>query len=464
MDYRLEQLRFELREDPSSRIFFKLGEHLRRAGELDEAVEVLRKGLEQHPRYVAAWVSLGRAQLAAGDADGAQASLERALQLDPENAVAARAMGEAAIVNAAWVTAVKALKRARGLTPQDETLDERITFVEARLAELGLLETPMPTNRQQPPTVVEDDAEGTAVDEPFTMRLGGDTGQWNEADDVFPAGSVETPLPEEPRTAGDDDGSAPASEYAIEEPSEFPPPPPLTEDDVASMVDAGDGPAQAEPAVTVHEEELPPPDEAPAEETAVEDVSEAPEPEPFLELEPETETAAAQPFIVVPEPEPEPVFDAAPEVEPEPVPEPQFEVEPEPEPTFDAAPEVDVPVEPVVTSAPEPEPLPEAWPDPDAEPDVDLERGADGLPLPTMTLARLAIDQGDLDLAERTLRGVLERQPGHAEAAELLETVIAGPPAEGASAPPPKSTDDAKAETLRRWLDAVRLASERLKT
>ena len=84
MDYRLEQLRFELREDPSSRIFFKLGEHLRREGELDEAIEVLRTGLKEHDRYVAAWVSLGRAQLDNGDAEGARQSLERSLQLDPE--------------------------------------------------------------------------------------------------------------------------------------------------------------------------------------------------------------------------------------------------------------------------------------------------------------------------------------------------------------------------------------------
>jgi len=83
MDYRLEQLRFELREDPSSRIFFKLGEHLRREGELDEAIEVLRTGLKEHDRYVAAWVSLGRAQLDNGDAEGARQSLERSLQLDP---------------------------------------------------------------------------------------------------------------------------------------------------------------------------------------------------------------------------------------------------------------------------------------------------------------------------------------------------------------------------------------------
>ena len=60
MDYRIEQLRYLLREDPSSRIFFQLGELLRREGDAAEAVEVLESGLERHPRYVAAWVSLGR--------------------------------------------------------------------------------------------------------------------------------------------------------------------------------------------------------------------------------------------------------------------------------------------------------------------------------------------------------------------------------------------------------------------
>ncbi|MBD3857582.1 MAG: hypothetical protein IFK92_13885 [Acidobacteria bacterium] len=80
-----------------------------------------------------------------------------------------------------------------------------------------------------------------------------------------------------------------------------------------------------------------------------------------------------------------------------------------------------------------------------------------------MTLARLAIDQGDLDLAERTLRGVIEREPGHSEAAELLETLVAGPP-EADSTAEPKDPSATKVEALQRWLDAVRLASERLKT
>lgn len=428
MDYRLEQLRFELREDPSSRIFFKLGEHLRREGELGEAIDVLRTGLKEHGRYVAAWVSLGRAQLDNGDADGARDSLERALQLDPENAVAARAMGEAAIVSGNWVTAVKALKRARGLAPQDDALDERIAFVEARLAELGLLEEPAPAtkNRAEAPAKGEQSAEATG-EEPFAVQSAGDTGAWADANDVFAAGMV-----------GNDGASEAAVDPTVDS-GAFTEPPPLTEDDVASMVDGDEAvesaePAAepAEPAVVVHDDE------------------------PFTEA---VDTSAAA--FVAPEPEPEfrpepePVFEPVPEDEPEPAPAPA--PVPEPEPTPEPAPE------PVPTSEVEPEPPPESWPDPEPGSAPELEKGADGVPLPTMTLARLAIDQGDLDLAERTLRGVLEREPDHAGAAELLETVIAGPPQGGSSAKP-KGSSDAKAEALQRWLDAVRLASERLKT
>jgi tetratricopeptide (TPR) repeat protein len=465
MDYRLEQLRFELREDPSSRIFFKLGEHLRREGELDEAIQVLRTGLKQHGRYIAAWVSLGRAQLDNGDAEGAQDSLERALQLDPENAVAARAMGEAAILEGDWVTAVKALKRARGLSPQDDALDERITFVEARLAELGLLKKPAakPVSEAEPAQETEPDvvAETAASDEdvepapddaggePFAVKTG-DTGQWEDSDDVFAAGWVE----DEPVAEGDGENAEEEQSQpeASAEPGEasgaFTDPPPLTDDDLASMVDAEEeAPEPSEPAVVVHEEE--PPAEV------ADPVFSAPEPEPVIEPEPETDA----------EPEPEPVPEPEPEFEPEPAPEPVVEPEPAPEPEPEAEPETEPEPEPDPIPEPvaEPEPLPESWPDPEPETAPEFEKGSDGLPLPTMTLARLAIDQGDLDLAERTLRGVLEREPRHPDAAELLETVIAGPP-DGDATTDRTELSDPRAEALQRWLDAVRLASERLKT
>jgi cytochrome c-type biogenesis protein CcmH/NrfG len=79
-----------------------------------------------------------------------------------------------------------------------------------------------------------------------------------------------------------------------------------------------------------------------------------------------------------------------------------------------------------------------------------------------MTLARLAIEQGDLDLAEETLQGVLASQPENQEAVRLLESLrmVRFDGAEIAE----RSEDPARAkiQKLRRWLDTVRLASERL--
>jgi len=328
MDYRLEQLRFELREDPSSRIFFKLGEYLRREGEFDEGVEILRAGLEEHPRYVAAWVSLGRALLVNGDSAAASEALASALELDPDNAVAALFAGEAAIANEDWVEAVKALKRARGLTPQDDALDERIAFVEEKLVGLGLFEQPTPTaaaSRESPPALVVTDTHG----EPFPVHSAGDTGEWKDANDVFAAGWVD-------------------------------------DEDVASL--------------------------------SADDVS---------ELTSEEITADEIDFEVIDEETLEP--------EPVPVPEPGYETEAEPE----------------------------------------------GLPLPTMTLARLAIEQGDHDLAEKTLRSVLEAEPENHDAARLLERLIeAAPrPDDGHRA---KDRADVRVYALQEWLEAVRLASERL--
>ena len=330
MDYRLEQLRFELREDPSSRIFFKLGEYLRREGELDEGVEILRAGLQEHPRYVAAWVSLGRALLVNGDSAAASEALASALELDPDNAVAALFAGEAAIANEDWVEAVKALKRARGLTPQDDALDERIAFVEEKLVGLGLFEQPTSTaaaNREPPPALVATEAVG----EPFAVKPAGDTGEWKDANDVFAAGWVD-----------DDDVES------------------LSADDVLEDLTIEE-PAETETEVDVIDEGLP-------------------------------------------------VFAA------------------------DDAP-----------STPDP--------DSDSEPEA--------LPLPTTTLARLAVEQGDHHLAEKTLRSVLEADPENQEAARLLESLIE-------AAPRPddrhraKDRADLRVNALQEWLEAVRLASERL--
>ncbi|HSG47909.1 MAG TPA: tetratricopeptide repeat protein, partial [Longimicrobiales bacterium] len=71
--------------DPDGRVFAQLGDALRRAGELDEALDVLREGVDDHPHFTPGHVALGWAAQSSGDLDSALATFRKALALDPEN-------------------------------------------------------------------------------------------------------------------------------------------------------------------------------------------------------------------------------------------------------------------------------------------------------------------------------------------------------------------------------------------
>jgi hypothetical protein len=68
--------------------------------------------------------------------------------------------------------------------------------------------------------------------------------------------------------------------------------------------------------------------------------------------------------------------------------------------------------------------------------------------------------QSDLELAERTLVGVLEQDPDATDATLLLEEVRERMMTERAVAAGP-SANRAKIEALQGWMDAIKLASER---
>jgi tetratricopeptide (TPR) repeat protein len=91
---RLEELRRRVQKDPASIAFAQLAEEHRRAGEFDEAIRVARTGLDRHPGYISARVTLGRALLEAGAYEDAQAELELVIRAAPDNLAAIRALAE----------------------------------------------------------------------------------------------------------------------------------------------------------------------------------------------------------------------------------------------------------------------------------------------------------------------------------------------------------------------------------
>jgi tetratricopeptide (TPR) repeat protein len=91
---RIEELRRRVQSDPASIAFAALAEEYRRAGRFEEAIATCHTGLQRHPSYLSAHVTLGRALIEVGQFEEAQEELEYVLKLAPENLAAIRGLAE----------------------------------------------------------------------------------------------------------------------------------------------------------------------------------------------------------------------------------------------------------------------------------------------------------------------------------------------------------------------------------
>ena len=150
---KIEELRFRLKTDPKSRLFYPLAEELRKIGLCDDAEQVLRTGLTYHPSYLSAWVSLGRVSREQGKSDDAIEALSKALQLDPGNVVAARLLADSYLAAGEKVEAIKKYKLVHALMPSDSD-------VEATIAQLERELTPIAPAEPEPDFVTPSVSEG----------------------------------------------------------------------------------------------------------------------------------------------------------------------------------------------------------------------------------------------------------------------------------------------------------------
>jgi predicted Zn-dependent protease len=91
---RIEELRRRVQADPASIAFAALAEEYRRVGRYDEAVATCLAGLQRHPAYMSARVTLGRALVETGDLDGAREQFDMVLRSAPENLAASRGLAQ----------------------------------------------------------------------------------------------------------------------------------------------------------------------------------------------------------------------------------------------------------------------------------------------------------------------------------------------------------------------------------
>jgi predicted Zn-dependent protease len=91
---RIEELRRRIQKDPASIAFAQLAEEHRRAGQFEDAVRVCRAGLAQHPAYLSARITLGRALLEMGRYDESVTEFEYVLKAAPDNLTATRELAD----------------------------------------------------------------------------------------------------------------------------------------------------------------------------------------------------------------------------------------------------------------------------------------------------------------------------------------------------------------------------------
>lgn len=130
---KIEELRFKLKTDPKSRLFYPLAEELRKVGQFAEAEQVLRAGLGTHATYLSAWVVLGRVLREQSKHAEAVTALSQALELDRGNVVVARLLAESYLAMGEKVEAIKKYKLVAALMPGDEDTEAAIARLEIEL-------------------------------------------------------------------------------------------------------------------------------------------------------------------------------------------------------------------------------------------------------------------------------------------------------------------------------------------
>ena len=91
---RIKDLRRRADRDPASIVFAALAEEYRRADRFEEAIATCRAGLEHHPAFLSARVTLGRALIEVGELEEAKDVLKHVVNAAPENLAAIRALAE----------------------------------------------------------------------------------------------------------------------------------------------------------------------------------------------------------------------------------------------------------------------------------------------------------------------------------------------------------------------------------
>lgn len=123
-----------LQADPGSRAFLPLADLYRRAGRLEQARQILSRGLAGDPDCLSARVLFGEVLAGLGEEDAARRELTAVLDRDRDNLVALRLLAEDAAARGDWQRARECQERLLRLLPEASGVRSALEETRRRLA------------------------------------------------------------------------------------------------------------------------------------------------------------------------------------------------------------------------------------------------------------------------------------------------------------------------------------------
>ena len=130
---RIEELKRRVQVDPASIAFAALAEEYRRAGRFEEAIATCQAGLQRHPAYLSAHVTLGRALLELNRFDEAREELTHVLRAAPENLAAIRGLAEIHHRRGELPEALEQYRSALSVAKHDAEIEQAVEEISKRV-------------------------------------------------------------------------------------------------------------------------------------------------------------------------------------------------------------------------------------------------------------------------------------------------------------------------------------------
>ena len=146
----IDKLEARFRDNPKGRNFAPLADAYRKAGLIDNAIDLCQNGLKLHPDYVSAYIVYARCLVDKKDDPAALGVFTQVLGLDGENIIALRGLAELAERNGKYEQEVEWLSRLLNADPMNGDAAEALARAKGKAATAPMAKPDFAVEHEEP--------------------------------------------------------------------------------------------------------------------------------------------------------------------------------------------------------------------------------------------------------------------------------------------------------------------------